>query len=186
MGMATKTLLTLEEFERLPDDGALHELNEGELVTVVRPRHQHAEVAYKLLVELIKVCGTGRVYPDAAFVLSEDPPTLRAPDLAFVPADRVADTQEDDWMRGAPELAVEVVSPSESAQDLQQKVEQYLAAGAKLVWVVYPKTHKVHVHKPDSNPIVLADDDLLEAPDLFPGWSLKVSRLFSPASGTAQ
>ena len=176
--MATKTLLTLEQFERLPDDGMRHELNEGGLVKVVRPKHRHNEIAYKLQLELIRAAAPGRVYPDVGFLLDDDPPTLRAPDLAFVSADRVAQTSDDDWIHGAPELAVEVVSPSESAEDLDQKVEQYLAAGARLVWVIYPKTRKVHAHKPGSNPVVLGESDTLEAPELFPRWSLKVSALF--------
>ena len=80
--------------------------------------------------------------------------------------------------RGGPELAVEVVSPSDSADDLQEKIQQYLASGSQVVWVVYPKTRTVNVFRQAAASATLGEDDLLEEPHLFPGWSVPVSELF--------
>ena len=77
--------------------------------------------------------------------MSSDPPTVRQPDVSFVNLERLAATPQDDWIDGAPELAIAVVSPSDTAEDLNRKIGQYLAAGASAVWVAYPKTSQIHV-----------------------------------------
>lgn len=179
--MATKTLLSIEDFQRLPDDGALYELNEGELVTVTRPTARHTLVALRVQQSLAGYAQDrklGEVLPEAAFLISREPPSVRAPDVSFVSRARIAETNLDAWFEGAPELAVEVVSPSESAEDLETKVVQYLAADARAVWVIYPKTRTVHVHESGGAVRVLAAGDVLESPELFPGWAVNVSELF--------
>lgn len=179
--MATKTPLSIEEFQRLPDGGALYELNQGELVTVARPAARHTLVAVRVQQSLGRYAGErklGEVLPNAAFFIAREPPSVRAPDVSFVSRERIAETNLDGWFEGAPELAVEVVSPSESAEDLETKVVQYLAAGSMAVWVICPKTRTVHVHESGGAVRVLAVGDVLEGPELFPGWSVKVSELF--------
>jgi Uma2 family endonuclease len=79
---------------------------------------------------------------------------------------------------GAPALAVEVVSPTDLPQELAHKVEQYLAAGARVVWVVYPNTREVVVFRQGGVASVLGPDDILEAPDLLPGFAVKLALLF--------
>jgi Uma2 family endonuclease len=88
-------------------------------------------------------------------------------------------TGDDDYFTGAPELAVEVISPSESAADVQRKVELMLAAGAKAVWVVYPKTQSVTIHTPDGVARTLGAGGSLIAPFLLEGWSAPVAELFA-------
>lgn len=87
-------------------------------------------------------------------------------------------TDLDGYVEGAPELAVEVVSPSDSAEDLEVRVEQYLHFGSKQVWVVYPKTKRIHVFRPESQVRVLDETQTLDAAELFPGFSVKVANLF--------
>ena len=180
--MGTKTVLTLADFERLPEDGNLHELNEGELVSVTHPKLRHGIVASKLRKTLgayIDKLDLGEIYFEVAYLLSDDPPTLRIPDVSFCSKKRVAEADLDTWFQGAPELAVEIVSPSDSAQDLEAKVGQYLGAGARYVWVIYPVTRTVHVFDSNRAARVLSEADTLDAPDLFPGWSVKVADLLA-------
>lgn len=179
--MATKTLMTLEQFERLPDDGKLHELNEGELVKVTHPKYRHDQIAWNIqqkLGEHIHPKGLGRVYGEVMFLLSREPPTLRIPDVSFVAITRLRLQPPDEYIEGSPELAIEVVSPSDPAEELEEKIRQYFDAGAKLVWIVYPKTRSVHVYTAPRTPAILEENDMLEAPELFPGWSVPVKDLF--------
>ena len=180
--MGTKTVLTLKDFERLPEDGTLHELSEGELISVTRPRIRHMLAAANLhesLLDYVRPRRLGRVFLEGNFLLAKDPPTLRVPDVSFVSQERTSRWEIDGWVDGAPELAVEVVSPSETARDLEKKVRQYLAAGSQLVWVIYPETQTIHVFGPDLSVRILTETDTLDAPDLFPGWSVPVSDLLA-------
>lgn len=179
--MGTRTLLTLAEFERLPDDGLRHEINAGELISMTWPKSGHtltARIIDRALSRFAETRDLGLVLLEAGYLLSSDPPTLRAPDVSFLRAGRVCHIDPDRYIEGAPDLAVEVVSPGESAQDLAEKVRQYLAAGAHAVWVVYPKTREVHVFR-RSSASVLTQNDVLEAPELLPGFSVPVSELFA-------
>ena len=178
--MAAKTQLTLAEFERLPDDGKVHELNRGELVSVGPPKLRHSLTAHKIQAELSKVAqakGLGIVLLETAYLLSSDPTTVRIPDVSFITSERFKGLSLDDYVPGAPALAVEIASPSDSVEELREKAEQYLAAGSRRVWVVYPQTRKVHVYRTAAAPLVLNESQDLDAPDLFPNWSVRVGKL---------
>ena len=92
--------------------------------------------------------------------------------------ERIGATGDDDYPLGAPELAVEIVSPSDNAEDLQVKIDQYLAAGAKQVWILYPKTRRVHVFYETHSVTILDETQTLEGGNLLPGFSVKVADLF--------
>ena len=99
------------------------------------------------------------------------------PDVSVVRRERLGG--EDRIFRGAPDLAIEVLSPSDRAASMRRKVKQYFAVGSKAVWLVYPQTREVEVWESETGPArVLGDQGVLEAPGLFPGFSLKVSGLF--------
>ena len=179
--MATATVLTLREFEELADDGKRHELNRGELVSVTHPKFRHMCVAQNIhdaLSPYVRERKIGRVFSEMGYLLSEDPPTLRIPDVSYLSQERLRQASSDGYVPGGPELAVEIVSPSDSAEDLQEKVEQYLASGSQVVWVVYPKTRTIHVFRQAASSAPLGEDDLLEEPQLFLGWSVPVTELF--------
>ena len=172
--------MTVEEFSRLPADGARHELNAGELITLPPPKSLHSRVARSVFTTLdtfIQKEGLLEVYQEASYVLSYEPPTIRQPDVSVLSKARIAATPEDSYFQGAPELAVEIVSPREEAEDLEVKVRQYLNAGAKQVWVLYPKSQDLHVFQPDRF-FVLKGDQVLESADLLPGFAMKVSQFF--------
>jgi Uma2 family endonuclease len=184
--MATKTLLTIAEFDRLPQqEGLRYELDEGELLTMTFPNPRHNLVAINvqsLLREFVRAHSLGVVFPsDTGYILERDPGVLRGPDASFVRAGRLKDIDLEHNIPGAPDLAVEVVSPNDHAQDLNKKVKQYLKAGCQVVWVVYPVTREVEVFEAGGGVRRLTEADFLEAPDLLPGFRQPVRLLFEQA-----
>ncbi len=120
------------------------------------------------------VCGA-----ETGFVLFRSPDTVRAPDAAFVARERVAQvTDRERYFEGAPDLAVEVVSPGDPAPQVDAKVRDYLDAGSRQVWIVRPREQMVTVHRPGAAPLDLGADDDLEGGDVLPGFSLPVARIF--------
>ena len=116
---------------------------------------------------------------DAGFHIAHDPDTVRAPDAAFVRADRVGAKHPRGFFQGAPDLAVEVVSPGDRASEVLAKVHEWLDAGCRTVWVVDPQTRTVSVHLSRREITVLQESDILGGGDLLPGFSVPVSELFS-------
>jgi Uma2 family endonuclease len=181
--MATATLMTVEEFAALPEDGQMHELVEGKLQSMPPPHFLHAEIVSAILNSLLVFVNAGRygrVYAEAGFRLANDPPTIRQPDIAFVRAERLPLPLGNDYFPGAPDLAFEIVSPSDKAGDLDLKVRQYLAAGAQAVAVVYPLTRSIWVHRPEGSPHLLSVGPDLASPELLPGWSMPTAEIFAP------
>lgn len=178
--MATNTLLTIEQFDQLPIiEGILYELNEGEVVTMTTPMPRHNLVRdniARLMGNFVEERKLGRVFVETGYQLS--PETVRIPDVSFIPADRMREIDLDKRIQGAPALAIEVVSPTDLAEGLTQKVKQYLAAGAKSVWVFYPKTRDVQVFQSDGGSFVRREHDTLEDHDLLPGFSLDLKSVF--------
>src|SRR5437016_3600032 len=124
--MATTTnLLSWEAFEQLPDDGMHRELIEGELICLPPPKFSHMEIIRRchLALLVLEERGLGRVYVEGGYKLSVNPPTWIEPDVSFLRMARVLNPAEDGYIHGSPDLAVEVVSPSESARDVERKVD---------------------------------------------------------------
>ncbi len=181
--MATKTLLTIAEFEKLPEkEGVRYELDEGELVEMTFPTPRHNLIVgrlYAVLDGFVRARKLGTVFPsDTGYVLSRQPATLRGPDVSFVGTERSTAIDLDRNIGGAPDLAVEVVSESDTARDLQKKVRQYLATGSRTVWVVYPATREIHVFDADGSVQRLTPDKNLESWHLLPGFSHPIADLF--------
>ncbi len=179
MKMATTTnLLSWEAFEQLPDDGMHHEIIHGELITLPPPQFPHSKIAKRLYRALLVVeeAGIGEVFLEAGYKLSDNPPTWIQPDLSFVRPGRTAGVTG--YLTGAPDLAVEVVSPSDTPADLDRKVEALLAAGGMMVLVIFPDTRRVRVFRRDGTSFSLGAHDTLSAPDLLPGWEMPVAKLF--------
>jgi len=178
--VATTTLLTIEQFDRLPvKEGILYELNGGEVITMTEPMPRHNWVrdnVAALLRDFVHPRRLGRVFIETGYQLTAE--TVRIPDVSFAPAERMREIDLDKRIKGAPALAIEVVSPTDLAEELTQKVNQYLIAGAKAVWVFYPKTREVQVFRPDGTSFIRREPGSLEEPDLFPGFSLDLKTVF--------
>ena len=180
--MGAKTLMSVEEFDRLEEPDELsYELDEGELVVMTKPRPLHNRIAerlYRALSRYLESHQVGEAFIfEYLFVLG--PNIKRAPDVSFLRAERANQIDPNADIPGAPDLAVEVLSPNDTVSAVRRKIRQYFAAGAQCVWIVYPETREVEVWREASKPqIVLQETDVLEAPDLLPGFALRIGSLF--------
>jgi len=178
---ATTGQITWQAFEQLPDgDGWHREVVDGELIVLPPPKSRHSKIAFATAEALLplKQRGVANVYIEAGFKLSTDPPTWIQPDVSVLRLERVRATQGDDYFVGSPELAIEVVSPSETARDLNRKIDALLAGGSFAVWVVYPEEREVRVFIPGGTSYTRRVDEFLTAPELMPDWELPVAKLF--------
>ncbi len=178
-------LMTAEELERLPRDGSRHELVRGELHSMPPTGFEHGGTTGRFYVSLATYVWANQlgevVVGEPGFRLTVDPDTVRAPDIAFVRRERlVATTRTRGYWPGAPDLAVEVISPNDRYTDVDDKVADWLQHGVRLVFVVNPRRRTVAVHRPGQPVRVLSGDDLLDAEDVVPGWTLRVGDLFPP------
>jgi Uma2 family endonuclease len=175
-------LLTLEEYSGLPEDHAYrHELIRGMLVREPRPGVHHGVQAVELAAVLhgfVRRHGIGRVMIETGFILAEDPVTLRGPDIAFVSEHRLRGGIPQGFFRGAPDLAVEIVSRSNSRAEIRARVEDYLTAGSRLVWIVDSIRETVAVHRVGKSVEHLHPEDDLPGGDVLPGFRVRVGDLF--------
>jgi Uma2 family endonuclease len=118
------------------------------------------------------ICATA----DGGMRLAADPDTVRAPDVSFVRAERLpAGGLKAGYFAGAPDLAVEVLSPTDRFSDVQRKVRDYLAAGTRLVWVIDPEARTAIVYRPDGRVTFLDEDGVLDGEDVVPDFSLALA-----------
>ncbi len=181
MSSVAQKLMTAEEFSRLPGSER-KELVRGEVVESMPPSKEHGRIAFVigiLLHRWIEPGAGGQIGVESGFILARGPDVIRAPDVHYISDARVAsDTASSAFWTIAPDLAVEVVSPSETADEVREKVRDFLAAGTSLVWTVYPRTREVVAHTADGLARTYSADDILEHPDVLPGFSCKVAELF--------
>jgi len=175
--------MTAEQLFELPDDGYRSELVEGAIVRMTPTGGTHGIVAMRVGVLLSEYVETHRLgvclAAETGFILQRDPDTVRAPDVAFVAADRVPNTGIPTfYWPSAPDLAVEVLSPWDRPAEVRRKVEEYFAAGTRLVWIVDPAAETVHVYRSLHDVQVLRDEDELCGNDVLPDFRCAVKRLF--------
>ena len=182
--MATKAkLMTAEELLRMPDDGFRYELVRGELIRMPPAGHMssfHEMRVGSRLAVYVDENRLGRVYgASGGFTLERAPDTVLAPDAAFVRRERVETAGDGDgFFPGPPDLAVEVISPSDRLTEVADKVGEWLVAGTCMVVVVNPRNHTVQAHTPDGV-TELTESDTLDGGDVVPGWRLPVADIFA-------
>ncbi len=116
---------------------------------------------------------------DTGFRLRRDPDTVRLPDVSFVSRERWQGVQDREaYFEGPPDLAVETVPPSDSANEVHEKALMWLEAGVRLLWVIHPRQRSATVYTPDRHARVLRADDTLDGEDVLPGFSVVVRELF--------
>jgi Uma2 family endonuclease len=174
--MSAKTLISVEEFDRLEEEEFRYELDEGELITMTRPRVRHARIEgnlYFALRSYLEQNPIGEVLgADVLFVLG--PATKRAPDVSVM----LRTIDPDHEIQGAPEIAAEILSPSNTRRGMQRKLGQFFASGCKLAWIIDPKTRTVEVWKSAAGASrTLRESDSLETP-LLPGFTCPITKLF--------
>jgi Uma2 family endonuclease len=179
----TAQTMTAEELLTMPPDHQRRELIRGELRTMAPANSEHGATTVSLtgpLHQHVKSQRLGVVFSaETGFIIARNPDTVRAPDIAFVSRARIekAGIPPKFWP-GAPDLAVEVISPSDTIYEVEEKVQMWLGAGTQLVWVVNPKARSVTIHRPDWSPRIVQADDALEGDDVVPGFRLVVSEIF--------
>jgi Uma2 family endonuclease len=179
-----KRLITAEEFMDMDLGEGLHELVRGEVIEVPPPRRPHGRVCAKICYVLEsygRETGLGYVLGNDTAVLTErGPDTVRGADVLFYSNARLPESQIDDSLTTiAPDLVVEVVSPGNSTADNLAEVQEYLRAGALMVWVAHPKRRTVAIYRPnDPIPVVLAAGDVIDDLPELPGFRCPVANLF--------
>ncbi|HLF04933.1 MAG TPA: Uma2 family endonuclease [Dehalococcoidia bacterium] len=190
--MTVTRTFTAEDLLRLPDDGWRYELVRGELRKMAPAGSEHGELAMEVgsqLAQYVKAHRLGRVFAaETGFYIASNPDTVRAPDVAFVSQPRAeAIGRVTGYWPGAPDLAVEVISPSDTYAEVDEKVVDWLNGGARMVVVVNPRTERVMVYRSPTDVTILSSGDTLDGQDVVPGWSLALADLFArPATETAE
>jgi Uma2 family endonuclease len=166
----------------MPDDGLLRELVDGDVWVTPVPGEEHGLIAAEILIRLgshVLAHDAGNVYARTGFRLSSAPDTLMAPDAAFVSRERIERAAIGRGYRaGAPDLAVEVVSPGDSFVEVEAKVTRWLAAGCRMVVVVNPARRAATVYRSRDDIALLTEGDVLDGGDVVPGWTLPLRELF--------
>lgn len=175
--------LTVDEFLGMPEEDVYRlELVRGQVVREPAPGRRHGMLSVILASALHQYASArnlGDVLVNTGFVLSRTEHTVRVPDISFVSVARpVSEPGPESLLEGPPGLAVEVLSPSNRAGEMREKVDDYFAAGCPLVWVVDPRRRKVTVHRPGEQATSLSVSDVLNGDPVLPGFRLPLGQLF--------
>jgi Uma2 family endonuclease len=179
----TQHTMTADDLWRLPNDGMRHELVRGELTVMTPAAGRHGDVAMRVAFALMahaQAQKLGKVLAaETGFLIARNPDTVRAPDAAFIAKNHVPPGGlPEGFVPFAPDIAVEVLSPSDALVEVEEKVDQWIEAGAALVWVVNPRRRTVTVHRKGRDPRVLRENDVLDGEDVCPGFSSPVAEFF--------
>ncbi|MXY47009.1 MAG: Uma2 family endonuclease [Chloroflexi bacterium] len=182
--VTTTKLVTADELMEMPDDGFRYELVRGDLIQMAPAGHMssfHEMQVGAMLHNFVKSNELGRVYSSSGgFRLESNPDTVLAPDASFVRQERVeAAGDTDGYFPGAPDLVIEVISPSDRYTEVEAKVAEWLNAGARMVVVVNPRNRTVRVHHSPTEAVLLTEADTLDGGDVVPGWRLPVADIFA-------
>jgi Uma2 family endonuclease len=184
--MATKTLITVEEYAALQEpEGVRYELSAGELVVTPSPSFFHNEIRDELNARLrafVRHQKLGGVTSETDMLLAGD--TVRRPDIAFITADRLRGIDRHKVpVPLSPDLVIEIVSENDRADDLMLKVRQYLTAGTRAVWLLYPNTRLAYRYVPNKlEPEVRSADagHAFDEHEFLPGLSIPLAEILPP------
>ncbi len=175
---------TASELFEMRDDGFRYELVRGELRRMSPAGTEHGAIVFNLsglLAPHIKANNLGQGFgAETGFKIASDPDTVRAADIAFVRRERIPETgiPKNFWPL-ATDLAVEVLSPGDTYEEVEEKVEDWLGAGVRAVWIVNPKRRSVAVYRSMTDVTRLAEADELEGGEVVPGFRCRVSEIFA-------
>jgi len=177
---ATHTI-TADQLLQMPDDGFRYELVKGALKKMTPAGFHHGELVANLTAPLavhVKANKLGVVLgAETGFKIESNPDTVLAPDIAFVRQERVLQTgRTDNFWPGAPDLAVEVLSPSDTVYEVEERVAVWLAAGASMIWVLNPRQRTLHLHRPNAPSQTLTRATFLTGRTLSPDSTSRLLR----------
>jgi Uma2 family endonuclease len=182
MSTTTRTM-TADELFMMPEDEFRYDLVKGELKKMSPPGSEHGAIIGRLtgaLGSYVEANDLGEVFgAETGFKLASNPDTVLGPDLAFVSNERIPPRgiPVGYWI-GAPDLAVEVVSPGNTAREIEEKIREYLAAGVRAVWIINPKRRTVVIHRPGAEAQTLTENDTLDGQGVVPGFTYDIARMF--------
>ncbi|HEY7031398.1 MAG TPA: Uma2 family endonuclease [Thermomicrobiales bacterium] len=186
--MTVKTLMTADELLRMPHDDMRYELIEGELIQMSPAMPEHGWHGAELVLSIggyAKPRRLGVVFDSrVGYKFGSNPDTVLEPDVSFFRTERLPPRK--DWktfFTVPPDIAVEILSPSERRAHVNKKIGIYLGAGVRLLWLVDPRKRVVTVYAPGRDPIVLREFDMLDGEDVLPGFRLPLGDLFGGADG---
>ncbi len=182
------TLITIKDIENMETNGVIREIVDGQWVNVTEEKmagELHGAIATNLIIALgsyVKAHQLGRVYPaDTTYILEGDEhgvQLMRLPDVSFVSVGRVKTQDRETYYQLAPDLAIEIISPSERAVDIRAKLNDYLHAGVRQVWQVYPSTQELIVNLADGTVHTYTIGQTIPGADVLPGLELPVANIF--------
>ena len=183
--MTTSTsLLTATDLWNMPGHGEGYELVLGELRPMPPSGQEHSIIGLDLATMLnafVKSNKLGKITgADGGYILHKAPDTVRAPDIGFVKVDRLPNgkaTQK--YFPGPPDLAVEIISPHDVYEEVEDKVEEFLEAGTRIVWGINPRRKSITIFRGDNSITALRAADILSGEDVIPGFSLPISEIFA-------
>lgn len=187
MSTAAEPLMTAEEMLALPDNGMDRDLIEGQLRErpMTRRNRRHASVTAKVARRLDEWLDAnpdprGEILAgEAGFRLRRAPDTTVGIDVAYISAELAQRTPRDVFLiDGAPVLVVEILSPSDTHEELVDKIELYLETGVQVVWIVDPDLRTVTVYRPDAKPVLYNESQELSGDPDLPGLRMKIAELF--------
>jgi Uma2 family endonuclease len=183
--MSTKTrLITADEFLLMPDNHMRDELIRGEVISMPLPGGRHGKVAMNISLLLgshTKANNLGDLFAaETGYLIERNPDTVRGADVSFIRRERLDQIVNwDKHIPFAPDLAVEIVSPSDGARKVADKAAVWLAAGSLMVWNVFSKTRTITVYRPGAEPLTLTEDEVLDGGDVVPGFRCRVGDIFA-------
>ncbi len=180
--MNVQRLITAEELEKFPKANRRHELVRGKLKTMTPAGFDHCMIGNELsfvLNQYVRPRKLGKIVgADAGFRIAKEPDTVRVPDVAFVVQSRIdAVGRTKRFWDGPPDLAAEVMSPNDTVSEVSAKAQEWIDAGARLVWVINPDQRTATVFRPDIAPLMVTEDQTLEGFDVVPGFSYSIKKL---------
>ncbi|MFN0088496.1 MAG: Uma2 family endonuclease [Blastocatellia bacterium] len=183
-GQVAANAVTADQLFEMPRDGMRRELVRGELRLMSPTEFEHGKIVVRITSPLdrhVEENGLGVVVgAETGYFIARDPDTVRAPDVSFVSQRRIEEVGvTKKFFPAAPDLAVEVLSPNDTVFDVDEKVEEWLASGVRLVWVVNPKRRTVAVYHSLMDVKILSENDDLEGEDVVPGFRHRIADIFT-------
>jgi Uma2 family endonuclease len=177
-------LITADELLLMPNTKYGCELVRGKIVRYMPTGISHGIVAAKVVRSLGSFVNENKLgivlAAETGFYIFQTPDTVRAPDAAFIGNEKLAKYGiTEKFFPDAPDLAVEVVSPSDRKKEIEDKIKDYLTAGVSIIWVIYPQNRIVAVYRQSNLVSILRDDDELDGENVLPDFRLSLSELFA-------
>ena len=183
MTAQTVAPMTAAELLVMPHNDYRYELVQGELRQMELSDRQHGRIAAQIgscLGAFVANNGLGETYAaGTGFIIDTAPDTVRAPDVSFVARERAEATAEErGFFPGAPDLAVEVISPNDRYSEVEEKVSDWLRAGTQMVVVIDPLQRTAAVYRAPDDICILTEGDMLDGGDVVPGWKMALADVF--------